>query len=138
MKVEDDLLKLRRLQYYARYGECLRHMTIVHYCILNCHYQQHKAINTSPGETPDQTRSLANCMDTSWAQRWIGLSKVLGKESKSWEPHVAGRGMDEVKTSYAVDEICKGVRGCDGPRNRQLRDQERSSSGTVSLMRDGL
>lgn len=86
-EMRDEILKLRRLQYYARYGD----------------YAQRIA-----HELGDKTRA----QDTKkWEMlteeyKWAEISERIREEEAHWKKYGSSKGLDEIETTYAVRIGC--------------------------------
>lgn len=86
-EMRDEILKLRRFQYYARYGD----------------YAQGIA-----RELGDKTRvqDSEKREKLSGQFRWAEISEQIRKEEDHWETYGSGNGLEEIETSYAVWKGC--------------------------------
>ena len=85
----EDLLKLRKYTYWARYGDYAGHMA-------------------------SQLRKKAGSAKTAFSEdisgkfRWIDISRKIKKEERSYNEYCF-REIDEVRTTFAVYEACRNI-----------------------------
>ena len=88
--LQEDLIKLRRMEYYARYGD----------------YSQRLAHHLR-----DETnlRKSEGWELLSGANRWSEISNAIHGEAEWWQEWGSSRGTENVKTIYAVYLGCKDI-----------------------------
>lgn len=86
--LQRELIKLRRLQFFARYGD----------------YTQRVAHQLRDSSRRAQTE---NWSEISWAFQWSDISQRITVEADHWKLYGSSKGIDDVKTTYAVYQSCQ-------------------------------
>lgn len=86
--LQRELVKLRRLQFFARYGD----------------YTQRVAHQLRDLTRREQTE---NWREISGTFQWSDISQRITAEANHWKLYGSSKGIDEVKTTYAVYQGCQ-------------------------------
>lgn len=86
--LQRELIKLRRLQFFARYGDYTQRVA-------------HQLRNSS------RRAQTENWREISGAFQWSDISQRITVEGDHWELYGSSKGIDDVKTTYAVYQSCQ-------------------------------
>ena len=86
-KLQDELITLRHMQYYARYGDYAKRL--VHQV----------RVETAKRQT-------ARWQDISGLYQWSEISQKIKDESTWWQAHGSTKGVNNIETTYAIFTGC--------------------------------
>lgn len=117
-KLQDELLKLRRLQYYARYGDYAARVAHDVREITRKH-------NTEGWPLLSEISQWSTISEIIRGEEkeWSRISRDIHEEEIYWQAHGSGKNLEAVKTTYAVWKRCR-VNGMDFDATRSGDGQD--------------